>query len=81
LSGERRINLDGNDRGARGGELLGHFAVACADFYPAIMGGFVSKRSTDGLRRNPDGLRDLFAPTGVSEEMLAEALSSHSETV
>jgi hypothetical protein len=72
---ERRVELDGVDRRAGRGKIFGHFAVAGADFDPAIVPGRVGWHR--GVGRNADGARDLFTPVGVGKEMLAKALTSH----
>ena len=61
--------------------MLGHFAVSCADFYPAIRWIHGRRRLQVRVRRNTDGARDLFAPVGIRKKMLAKSLTSHAPKV
>jgi hypothetical protein len=58
-----------------------HFAVACANFYPA--GRWIQRgRWQQGrVRRNADGTRDLFAPVNIRQKMLPKSLTSHAPKV
>src|SRR4029077_20045290 len=69
------VEFNGIDRSAGGEQMLSHFAVPSADFYPAAIAGQPGGRR--GVGRNADGARDLFAPIGVCKKMLAEALTGH----
>ena len=62
--------------------MLGHFAVAGADFDPAETGveGGVGEWH-GGIRGDANGASDFFAPVEIGEEMLAETLASHGEIV
>src|SRR5204862_7840904 len=58
---QRRIEFDSVNWRARGGEKFRHFAVAGADFDPAIW-FFGDCRTFVGVAVNADGARDLFTP-------------------
>jgi len=72
---ELGVEFDGVDGGAGCEEMLGHFAVAGADFDPTML--IVAWERHGGMRGDADSAGDLFAPVEVFEEMLAEALASH----
>ena len=73
---EWRVELDGVNGRASGGEMPGYFAVAGANLDPARV--FRRRpRAAWPVRRDADGARDLFAPVSIGEEMLAKALPSH----
>ena len=78
---EQRIQLDGKDGCSGGREVLRHFAVARADFYPAVRWIQRWRWRHGRMRRNADGARDLFAPSGVGKKMLAKSLTSHAPKV
>lgn len=54
-----------------------HFALARSDFDPAVRLMRFSLLAPDRVRRNANGARDLFAPSGVRKKMLAETLTGH----
>jgi len=70
-SGQLRVKFDGENTHAAGSEMLGHFAVAGADFDPAEIVVFSRRCGRDGLRGNSNGARDFFAPAGIGEEVLS----------
>ena len=72
---ELGVELDGVNGGTSGEQMLGHFAVAGADFDPAVF--VIAGEGNGGMRGDADGAGDLFAPVEVFEEMLAEALACH----
>jgi hypothetical protein len=78
---ERRIQLNRVHRVTGGRQMLGHFAVPGSDLDPAVRVAARRQLGHEGLRRNADGARDLFPPVKIYEEVLAEALASHPETV
>ncbi len=87
---ERRIDFDGVDGGAGSGEVLGHFTVPRTNFDPAMLvtpmnrgsqTTLVPGKRRDGMGRNANGARNLFAPMKIAEEVLAEALASDGGTV
>ena len=63
---EARVGFDGDDAAAFAEEVLGHFAVAGADFEPDVVGA------------EGQGGADAFADCGVREKMLSQPLARHS---
>jgi hypothetical protein len=74
-TGESWIQFDGRDRAASCQQVARHFAVAGADFDPAVR--IVFGQRDGGMRGDSDGAGDLFAPVEVREKMLAEPLAGH----
>ena len=74
---EGAIEFNGDYGSAGLEEMVGHFAVAGADFDPAEICGGKLRGRRYGVRRDADGAGYFFAPTGVAEEMLTEFLSGH----
>src|SRR5205823_261788 len=72
---ELRIQLDGGNRTARSKQMTSHFAIARAYFDPTML--VVAGKRNGGMRGDPNGAGNLFAPIEVREKMLAEALASH----
>ena len=74
------VELDGVDGCAIRNKVLRHFAVAGADFDPAIICFALGLcRSSRRMRRDANGARDLLAPVGIGEKMLAQALPCHAQ--
>jgi len=67
---ERGIEFDGDDGSAAAEEMLGHFAVAGADFEPEEIFGRELRGALHAMGRDADRAGDLFAPIGVAEEVL-----------
>ena len=80
-SEKQPIQLDGIDRCAGGRKVLRHFTVTGANFDPAVRWAQRGRTNRSRVRRNADGPRDLFAPAGVREKVLAKALTSHAPKV
>ena len=83
---ERWIEFDGVDRSVGGEKVLGHFTVPRTNFDPAmfvaprkrsLLISIVASEWRQGMRRDANGARDLFAPVKIGEEVLAEALACH----
>src|SRR5215470_1575811 len=74
-AGEPLIQFDGRDRATSCEEMARHFAVAGADFEPAVL--IVFGQRDRAMRGDADGPSDLFAPVEVRKKMLAEPLARH----
>ena len=72
---ELRVEFDGVDGCAGGEKVFGHFAVAGADFDPAVL--IVAGEWRGGMRGDADGAGDLFAPVDAFQKMLPERLACH----
>ena len=74
---ELRIELDGINGIPLSKQMASHFAMAGADFDPAML--LVPREGHCGMRRDANRASDLFAPVEVRKKMLAESLASHGE--
>jgi hypothetical protein len=55
-----------------------HFAVAGADFDPAML--IISRERHSGVWGDANGARNLFAPVEVRKKMLAKSLAGHARS-
>ena len=74
---KQRIQFDGVDGRAGGRRGARSFRRGRRQFRSSNADRPAQQLRRGGVRRNANGARDLFAPVGIGEEMLAEALASH----
>ena len=74
---QRKIELDGDHRSATFEEMLGHFAMASTNFYPAITRRSSWRGGLNPVRGHANCAGDFLAPARVAKEVLTESLSAH----